>query len=314
MASDTRKLQVGVFVLGAAAIATSAAIWLGANRFFADEVIMVTYFAESVQGLDPGSDIKYRGVPAGRVYAIEIAPDEKLIEVVMHVKTSVATLIRNDDTLRARLELAGITGLRYVEIDHQSGDGLRKSPALEFSPAYEVVSSTPSSFSAIQEGLGAIYDNVMAVDFEGISNDIRTTLNAADQFLRDDRMQRLLSSLADLSESAARVTRNVEKITEGVEVAPAIEELQRITAEARGFLQELRQQDLGEQIRGTLSDFGGVARSTKNFLSGLQDSIQKLDQSLENFESLTDDLSSHPSQLLFSKPPPPRRPHDRSGR
>ena len=307
MASDARKFQVGLFVLSAAAIGISAAIWLGASRYLADEKLMVTYFAESVQGLDPGSDIKFRGVPAGRVQDITIAPDRQLIEVTLSVKADVAEVIRGDDTLRAQLELAGITGLRYVEVDHHSGDALRKSPRLNFRPPHETVPSTPSSFAAIQEALAEIYDHVMAVDFEGISNDIRTTLSAADLLLRDDRLQRILSSIAELSESASRVTRNVEKITSGVEVAPALQELRNITAEARGFLAELRSQDVGERLRTTLDEFGGAARTTQQFILTLRQTIDRLDRSLGNLETLTDDVSRQPSRLLFSNPPEPRR-------
>ncbi len=305
MASDTRKFQVGIFVLGAIAIALAAAIWLGASRYFADEVPMVTYFSESVQGLDPGSDVKYRGVPAGRVDSIRIAPDRELIEVTMSIKSGYADLLRRDDTLRARLDLAGITGLRYVEIDRHAGEALRKSPVLDFEPPCEVLSSTPSSMTAISAALGEIYDNVMAVDFDGISQDIRTTLNAADSVLRDDRVQRLLSSLAELSESASRVTSNVEKITRDIEVAPTMREVGNIAEQARGLLSDIRDQQIGSQMRNTLADFGGVARSAQTFLYGLQETVDRLDRSLNNLETLTDDVSRQPSRLLFSKPPKP---------
>ncbi len=306
MASDTRKFQVGVFVLGALAIGIAAAIWLGASRYFADEIFMVTYFSESVQGLDPGSDVKFRGVPAGRVERIAIAPDDELIEVTMSIRSNVHRVLRLDETLRAQLQLSGITGLRYVEIDRASGDALRKSPVLEFQPEYDVLLSTPSSFAAVQEALEEIYDNVMAVDFGGISEDIQTTLAAADDLLRDDRVQRILSSLAELSESAARVTANVERITENVEVAPAVDELRGVTAEARQFLADLRQEDLADELRATLREFGSVAQSTRSFVYSLQDTIDRLDRSLDNLETLTDDLSGQPSRLIFSDPPPAR--------
>ena len=39
-----------------------------------------------------------------------------------------------DPTLRAQLQLSGITGLRYVEIDRHTGDALQNSPTLSFEP------------------------------------------------------------------------------------------------------------------------------------------------------------------------------------
>ena len=181
MATEARKFQVGVFVIAAVIIALAAAIWLGASRYLADESRTVTYFSESVQGLDPGAAVKYRGVPAGRVERIGIAPDGDLIEVVMSVDRKFAERMLNDPSLRAQLQLSGITGLRYVEIDRHSGDALERSPKLSFEPAYPLISSTPSQFKAIQEALEDIYSRVMSVDLGGISTDVRAMLQAADR-------------------------------------------------------------------------------------------------------------------------------------
>ena len=85
MATEAHKLQVGVFVIAASVLGVAAIIWLGASRYFEDTETMATYFAESVQGLDPGSAVKYRGVPSGRVKHIRIAPDGELIEVILEI-------------------------------------------------------------------------------------------------------------------------------------------------------------------------------------------------------------------------------------
>lgn len=307
MATEARKAQVGIFVIGAIALSVAAAIWLGASRYFADEVPMVTYFSESVQGLEPGSAVKYRGVPAGRVDEIRIAPDGELIEVVMSIKSGVVQYLVFDTSLRAQLQLSGITGLRYVEIDRHSGDALEKSPQLNFKAPYSIIRSTPSSFAAIQEALEQIYDKVMSVDLAGISSDLRTTLQAADQVLRDERLQSTLSNLAEVSESAGRVTLNVEKITEGVELKPVVSELRATTEEAHAFIHDLRDGQTGEQLRNTLAEFSGLARSTQEFVVGLQSTVDRLDRTVGSLQRLADQIADHPSQLLFSSPPPPRR-------
>jgi len=307
VATEARKAQVGLFVIGALVLAVVAAIWLGASRYFADEVPMVTYFSESVQGLEPGSAVKYRGVPAGRVDEIRIAPDGELIEVVMSVKSGVVQYLLFDTTLRAQLQLSGITGLRYVEIDRHSGDALDKAPELSFKAPYTIVRSTPSSFAAIQEALEEIYDKVMSVDLAGISSDMRTTLQAADQILRDDRLQATLSNLAEVSESAGRVTRNVEKITDGVELAPVVQDLRETTKEANAFIRDLHEGETGEELRTTLAELSGLARSTQEFVVGLQGTVDRLDRTVGSLQRLTDQIAEQPSQLLFSSPPEPRR-------
>jgi ABC-type transporter Mla subunit MlaD len=67
VATEAHKFEVGVFVIVTTVVAIAGAIWLGASRFFEKTEPYVTYFSESVQGLDPGSAVKYRGVPGGHV-------------------------------------------------------------------------------------------------------------------------------------------------------------------------------------------------------------------------------------------------------
>ena len=309
MAIEASKFQIGVFVIAAAIIGTTAAIWLGASRYFDDEIEMVSYFSESVQGLDPGSAVKYRGVPAGRVEDIRIAPDGDLIEVVMSIDTEFAESVQEDETLRAQLQLSGITGLRYVEIDRHTGDALDKAPELTFELSEPVILSTPSSFKAVQEALQDIYNKVMSVDLVGISGDARATLQAADLLLRDDRVQRILTNMAEISESAGRVTLNVEEMTAGVELGPTVTELQAATAEARALFSDLRGAT-SQQLRETLQQIDGLARSSQQFVLSLQVTVDRLDRSLANLEALSDELRQQPSRLIFSEPPAPRRSAD----
>jgi phospholipid/cholesterol/gamma-HCH transport system substrate-binding protein len=314
MATETRKVRVGLFVIAAVVIGLGTAIWLGASRYLTDEMRCVTYFSESVQGLDPGAPVKYRGVPAGRVDRIGIAPDGDLIEAVMSIDRWFAELILRDPTLRAQLQLSGITGLRYIEIDRHSGDALHEAPKLSFEPEYPLILSTPSQFKAIQDALQDIYNKVMGVDLAGISNDMRATLQAADMLLRDDRVQRVLTNLSDVTDSARRAVANVENMTAGVKLEPVVGDLRRATGEARELLVELRNGETGQQLRGALRDVDDVARTTQSFVLELQVTVDRLSRASENLEQLTDMLRQQPSRLLFSEPPPPRPEPTRGGR
>ncbi|MGD9764041.1 MAG: MlaD family protein [Candidatus Binatia bacterium] len=305
MATEAQKFRVGLFVILAVLIGLGTAIWLGASRFLSEEVLAVTYFAESVQGLDPGADVKYRGVPCGRVERIGIAPDRELIEVVMSLQRY-SELLLEDPTLRAQLQLSGITGLRYVEIDRRGGDALNKFPALTFTPEYPLIQSTPSQFKAIEEALSDIYEKIVSIDFAGISHDVRATLQAADRVLRDERVEAILANLSRVTDSAARVTQNVEKATEGVRLAPVAAELKQAVAEARAMLNDVRHGPIGQELRGALREIEGLGRTTQSFIVDLRSLVERLNRTADNLQQLTDALGEQPSRLLFSNPPPPR--------
>lgn len=306
MATETHKFQVGVFVMVATAIAIAAAIWLGASRFFEDTERFVTYFAESVQGLDTGAAVKYRGVPAGRVAAIRIAPDGVLIEVLMDVDVSVAKVIKGDPNLRASLELSGITGLRYVEIDRRYGDALNQAPTLTFKPAAELIPSARSSFKAIQSALVDVYDKVMQLDVSGISSDTRAALQAANQLLRDQRIGAILTHFEAASVSADKVTKNLAAAS--ARLGPAVADARTATASAKKLFANLSTGVDAKQITETLTQLNQLAQSTQQFMVSLQITVDRLNRTAGNLQSLTEEIRSQPSLLLFSSPPPASRP------
>jgi len=85
MARKTSKFMIGLFVTFGVLIGMVAVVWLGASKYFEKGKTYVTFFDESVQGLQVDSAVKYRGVEVGRVEAIRVAPDNRLIEVVIKV-------------------------------------------------------------------------------------------------------------------------------------------------------------------------------------------------------------------------------------
>jgi phospholipid/cholesterol/gamma-HCH transport system substrate-binding protein len=298
---------VGVFVIVAVVIAVGAAIWLGASRFFEETKTFVTYFPESVQGLDPGAAVKYRGVPAGRVERIEIAPDGTLIQVVMDVDTSVAKALKGDVTLRAQLELSGITGLRYIEIDHRSGEALNQAPPLSFEPAYELIPSARSSFKAVQTALGEVYEKIMALDLSGISADARATLQSANHLLSDQRVDTLLSNFAAASESTQRAAKNVEAMTAGVKIAPAVENATEATQDAKAVFANLKKGVNPQELRQTLDQLNQLTMGAQEFVIGLQTTLERLNRAVSSLQGLTEEVRHQPSLLLFGEPPAAQR-------
>lgn len=314
MATEAHKFEVGVFVIAATVIGIAAAIWLGASRFFQETQHFTTYFSESVQGLDPGAPVKYRGVPAGRVDTISIAPDGELIEVRVDIDVKAAKALKRDPSLRATLELSGITGLRYIEIDRHSGDSLNQAPILSFKPPYEVIPSARSSFKAIQNALGDVYDRFMQLDLGGISGDTRATLQAANQLLRDERVDALLTNLKTTSQSTSVLVQHLESMTAGVQLAPAVQNTAQATAEAKALFAELHTGTTGQQLGEAIEQINRVAQSAQQFIVGLQYSVEKLDRTVGSLQSLAEEVRNQPSLLLFSEPPSPRHPTDGGNR
>jgi paraquat-inducible protein B len=72
MAKAANTKLIGIFVLAGLALAIAAILIFGGGSVFRPVKPVVMYFTASVQGLNVGSPVMFRGVPVGRVTAINL--------------------------------------------------------------------------------------------------------------------------------------------------------------------------------------------------------------------------------------------------
>ncbi|MEL6716312.1 MAG: MlaD family protein, partial [Planctomycetota bacterium] len=133
MTQKSNPVKLGLFVVLGVLLGVATAFWLGAQRLNEPFVRRVTYFDESVQGLELGAPLKLRGVVIGRVCGIGFGPEHRLVEVSMEVFVDklVALRIVPDasaitdsvadsnlpEDLRIELASSGITGVKFLQVD-----------------------------------------------------------------------------------------------------------------------------------------------------------------------------------------------------
>ena len=185
MAQRTNHWKLGLFVVTGLAIGLAAIVALGLHRLNRDAYPVVTYFDESVQGLDVGSPVKFRGVTLGTVSGITVAPDHRRVEVWMRIfKEELARMgfdpsAARDPTLRPQLASAGITGVKFVQFD--TFDPARfPPPVLEFTPPDQYY--MPAVRSTLK-GLEEIANEVL-VKLPKIADQLGDTLAEAKKSLR----------------------------------------------------------------------------------------------------------------------------------
>jgi phospholipid/cholesterol/gamma-HCH transport system substrate-binding protein len=129
MASATNHWKLGMFVVAGFVLTLCTVVFLGARSLHKDSVHYKSFFDESVQGLEVGSPIKFRGVTIGNVSAIDIAPDGRHVAVTtdlsiqdladLHLSdgTGAKSRIRIPAELRVELASQGITGVKFLQLD-----------------------------------------------------------------------------------------------------------------------------------------------------------------------------------------------------
>ncbi len=205
MASRASKFLIGLFVIVGTLIAVIIIIWVGAADFFMSGSTYVTYFDESVQGLQADSAVKYRGVEVGKVKSINVAPDYRLIEVVMKVNLAEDLQSHTETQLRT----AGITGIVFIELDQVKPGEKSSSPTITFKTKYPVIPSRRSEISRLLADTNEIMQHLKAVDFSGLVDQLKNTTKAVETFLGGKHTNNIM---ANLESTTANIDKSMEKL------------------------------------------------------------------------------------------------------
>jgi phospholipid/cholesterol/gamma-HCH transport system substrate-binding protein len=248
MATEASKFRIGLFVSVGLIIAIGAVIALGASRFFQDTRTYVTYFEESVQGLQPDSLVRYRGVPIGRVHKIRIAPDGRLVEAVLKIDAKVEI----DPDMRIQIRMAGITGMKYLEIDRKESGEPEAIKELGFEAPHPVIPCKPSEVEEILASVDEIFQKLRALDVEGISDRLKESLDSLLAILEQGQWHSTLKNIerttASLSNASSRIDTMLGR--PGVEdlLADASESLKSLKRISARLEKDLEGAALGERI------------------------------------------------------------------
>ncbi len=331
MPGQAQYLRVGLLIVAGLALGLGLIWFLGGDRIRGG-VVAESYFSESVQGLDLGAPVKYRGVTLGRVTEIGLVSAEydtghpeqldmrnyRLVFVRYLVDRS--KIGRAPDTpiavklgLRARLASQGITGLSYIELDFVDPD---RYPALQvpWHPNARYIPSMPSTLSQVQDAAQQLLAHLNKVDIDGLV----AALTGLTQDLHRELTQ------GDLHRALTQITSLTGKLETTVDAA----DLPGLTADIRQTSAALRGLAEGQDVRRLLSgaqqamdrltqamtrlppliaSVQATSRragdSTADVQQALVPVLRDMQATMQNLRETTEVLRRYPSQVL-SRPPP----------
>lgn len=302
MAKGRSYFLLGLFVIVGVLIGAAAIIWLGATKYFQKGSMYATYFDESVQGLQVDSIVKYRGVDIGTVRLIDIAPDRRLVEVLMKIDVDNFSV----NGVAAKLSLAGITGIVYVELDRTTPGEKTLSPK-DFQSPYPVIPSAPSDIKQIEASVNDVLKSLKEIDLKGISDQVLKTTKTIDEFVSGERMNHILTNLGKASVNLASLTQKIDATMSNGSVDEVIQGARDAVKDARALIAQTRAEIEGMKLRQTAAKVGDLvemtSRKTEVTLTDAGLAVESLRRAADSLEALIDRLSVDPSALIFSKPP-----------
>jgi phospholipid/cholesterol/gamma-HCH transport system substrate-binding protein/paraquat-inducible protein B len=338
--------KIGLFIIVGTIIGAIGVVALGVGTIFQKKVLVETYIDESVQGLDVGSSVKFRGVQVGKVEAISLTSAEYptkrryvLVRIGLTTKIFLADagspsfLAEVEKGLRVRLASQGVTGAAYIEADYQ--DPARNPPLeIDWQPYYPYVPSSRSRITQLSESVEKILRSVEDIDVgrlvDGLEKSLLTITKVAEganfdklggqanAFLTEVRdTNRQLNELIGSSDiksafkDSAAAASGARQIIERAQ-APVNKMLADLPRAAESLERMVKRLD---SVTADLPDTSAQLRQTLQRMNrliatqqqGIAATVENLQAVSNDIKELTESSRKYPAQVLFGAPPPPSK-------
>jgi phospholipid/cholesterol/gamma-HCH transport system substrate-binding protein len=295
MARQKTNLIIGLFVILGVLMGVAAIIWVGATSYFLKGKTYISYFDESVEGLQINSTVKFRGVDVGLVESIRVAPDTRHIGVVMKIN------MEGDlqKTAVAQLKAQGITGIMFVGLDLIKPGDPNFAPDIRFPSEYPIIGCRSSEMQRLMAGANEIVEKFKKIDAKGISDQLLAATKALEDLIKGKEVTSLVTRLDAAAGNLERLTGRADKILAGAALDKTMAEAREALKGARLLLATVNDQILAMKLPATLGEAREIGRELRTTSNNLR-------QSSETLEMLLQRIYERPSDLLFGKPPKKR--------
>ena len=270
-------LLVGIVVLSLIAGLAGFSVWLVKAD---DERQMARYqiaFQGAISGLQDGSPVLYRGIPVGRVTDIRIDPaDVETVLVTVDIDRRAPV---KEDTV-ASLEMQGITGIAYVQLQGGTQASARLDPGAQPAPRI------PSRRSALER----VFESTPELLGRAVALADRLTRLVDDKNL--DAVAGTLRNLETFTATLAKRSDQVDTLLVGAadaarQVGGMSTDLKQLIGDLRGLTTHVDQRvaALSGDMAATLGQLRGAAATVGTAADHLDGLIGSLHQPLDDFAS-----------------------------
>lgn len=289
MSERASYFRIGVFLLLGLVILAAGLIAFGATNAFRPQMEFETYIDGSVQGVDLGSAVKFRGVPVGRVKDISFTFNEyeqseeksgyNYVIIIMEVdkelfpgmfSRDISDLLERNIQrgMRVRIEPVGITGMNFLNVDYISDPARFPMLPISWKPRNYYIPSAPGEITSILDSLNSIMHQVEQLNLHGIG------------------------------ENAVELLANLNKAIEDADVAKLSADAQNVMDGGQEALREIK--DAVDRLKVILGNLEPVSEIRA---ADIQVILENIRIASDNLRQLSSDAKRDPAQLLFGAPP-----------
>lgn len=322
MSNTGNKFKIGVLVLLSGVLLIVGLMLLGIGKYFKKSYPFMTVVEGSVQGLEKGAPVKYKGVTIGQVDSVKISKADENILIYMNFDPDAferggrkilaqqggSKIFEQkigeqaENGMRCQLQYQGITGNLYVELSYYDKNKypLKEYPLPEDHPPY-LPSVSYVSVGTIMTNTQDILEKIAKVDFEKISNDLESFLSEANTLIKSEKIHAAMNDLESTSRNIKEISgvlkenftdHNVKDLLTKFgnslnDLSKAINEISSLASEAKK-----------EMIAANMPE---TSRSVRELITSGQNTLQDLRELMDAASSLINYVEQHPNSLLRGK-------------
>jgi phospholipid/cholesterol/gamma-HCH transport system substrate-binding protein len=212
MGSKISPTMIGAFVVGAIVLVVAGALLFGGGKFFQEKLPYVLFFDSSVEGLNVGAPVIFRGVQVGQVTEISAIADPQTFDVRIRV---IIELVRGvvkvgeegqrfkdqrqaymglvQKGLRATLRMQSfVTGLLFVALDFFPDTPIK---LLGLDPAYPEIPTIPSDMDQLKSSVQQAMAELRKLPLDAIVAEVLTVLKRTNTLLETPELKQALVAL-----------------------------------------------------------------------------------------------------------------------
>jgi paraquat-inducible protein B len=301
--------RIGLFIIVGLLLLAGGLVIFGIGQFFKKKIYFETYVDATVQGIEVGSPLKFRGVTVGKATKVSFLFNDypqvdrakviNYVVILMEVDEEIfPDMFSLDDLqpiidkevktgLRVQIEPQGITGMNYLEINYVEKE--RFAPIqLIWKPHYYYLPYAPGELTSMLDSINKMMRDVEKLNIEGIGQKTMAALDSITNGVKDAQLQKL-------SADAQGVMANINKAVEDAK-------LKEISTDTRKLLAEVQKSN--DELRAILGNIEPASRLNADDIAATLANLRIIS---ENLRAASAEISRDPSKIIFSKPPKPSK-------
>ncbi len=314
MSKQANKTAIGVFVVGAVALAVVAIIVFGSGKFFTESRSHVAYFQGSVKGLRIGAPVMFRGVRIGEVTQIRLYSVEKdmtvEIPVIFEVDPAnfnqIGQIVESDvgydeqeidalikKGLRARLEMQSfVTGQLMINIDFYPNSPLRLLADKGIDLGKDVLEIP--TIQTFQQEIGKTLEEIPIGE---LAMSLENSMKGIERFVNSEELTKSLHYFKQMMRDTRNLVRHVDE-----KVDPLFADVELTLKDAQAMLGNINSQidPLAGSIIKTTEDarnlVNNVNKRVRPIQADLANTTKSLRAALTSAKATLDDLDGMVSE------------------